>query len=70
METATDLVCHIFVRKSARRCLAEKDRPPFSTFRELETLVMDLMRQLTRWGEYESADTGSQVRFRPGDGRA
>ena len=65
----TNFVADAFIREGAGRRLAEEYDPPFPALGELETLVMDLMRQLTRWGEYESADTGAQVRFRSGDGR-
>ena len=60
----TDFVAHALVCECARRRFAEQDDAPLAALRELEALVVDLVRQLPRRREDHHADTLSRVALR------
>ena len=66
----TDFVPRRLVRERARRRTAEQYDTPFASLRELEALVVDLVRELACWREDQRAHARARalVRLRGGDG--
>ncbi len=52
----TNLFSHLLVGEGRRSCLAEQDNSPLSALRELQALVVDLVRQLACGREDDSAN--------------